>query len=259
MIELTKPLAFFDLETTGLNVAEDRIVSIAIHKINIDGTEDIKYKLVNPTIPIPKGSMEVHGITDEMVKDEPTFKQMAKGMMAFLEGCDLGGYNAINYDLPLLSEEFARCNIMYPPLDLKIVDAGRIFHLQEPRTLEAALKKYCGKTLENSHNAAADTQATVDVFLAQLEVYKGDIGESIIDIHSYCQGNDTRADLSNKIIIENGDYYFNFGKEKGKKVVDAVGFANWMLDKDFTYNTKLVIKKVLEDAGIKVKPIKLPI
>jgi len=258
MIELTKPLAFFDLETTGLNVAEDRIVSIAIHKIHTDGTVEKKYKLINPTIPIPKEASNVHSITDEMVANEPTFKQMAKGMKEFLDNCDLGGYNAINYDLPLLSEEFARCGIMYPPLDLKIVDAGRIFHLQEPRTLEAALKKYCGKTLEDSHNAEADTQATVDVFLAQLELYD-DIGDNITEIHTYCQGDDTRADLSNKIVMKNGEYYFNFGKCKGMRVQDDVGFANWMLDKDFTYNTKLVIKKALEEAGKEVKPIKLPI
>jgi DNA polymerase-3 subunit epsilon len=257
MKKLKKPLAFFDLETTGLNVAEDRIVSIAIHKLNVDGTLKKKYRLVNPTIPIPTEASDVHGITDDKVKDEPTFAQLAKGIFAFIEDCDLGGYNMINYDLPLISEEFARCNIMFPSPTVKTVDAGRIFHLKEPRTLEAAYKKYCGKDLDDAHDAQADTEATYEVFMAQLEQYD-DIGETVEEIHAFCKDGDERADLANKIILQDGEYYFNFGKSKGLRVQDDVGFANWMLDKDFTYNTKMVVKYALEKAGKKVKPIAIP-
>jgi len=258
MIKLTKPLAFFDLETTGLNIAEGRIVSIAIHKLNIDGTIEKKYRLINPTIPIPKEASDVHGIVDENVKDEPTFSQLSKGLHGFIKDCDLGGYNAINYDIPLLSEEFARCQIMFPSLQVKMVDAGRIFHLKEPRTLEAAYKKYCGGDMEDAHDAEADTQATYEVFLAQLEQYD-DIGKTTEEIHQFCKDGDNRADLANKIIIdENGDYIFNFSKAKGKRVIDDVEMANWILDKDFTYNTKMVVKYALEKAGLKVPPISTP-
>jgi DNA polymerase-3 subunit epsilon len=258
MLELKRPLAFFDLETTGLNVAEDRICSIAIHKLGIDGEVEKKYTLINPTIPIPKEASEVHKITDDMVKDKPTFRQLSKGIHAFLQDCDLGGYNMINYDLPLLSEEFARCQLMFPSPTVKTVDAGRIFHIKEPRTLESAYLKFCNKTMDDFHNAEADTQATYEVFMAQLEKYD-DIGETTEEIHKFCKDGDNRADLSNKIVInEKGEYVFNFGKCKGQRVQDDVGFANWMLDKDFTYNTKLVVKHALEKAGKEVAPIVLP-
>jgi len=255
-INLKKPVIFFDIETTGLNVATDRICSIALSKLNTDGTIDKRYRLLNPTISIPQEATDVHGIKNEDVSKEPTFKQISKGLYYFMQGCDLGGYNAVNFDLPLLSEEFARCGMMFPDLSTKIVDAGRIFHLMNPRTLEAAYKEYCGKDLEDAHDAQVDTDATLEVFMKQVEVHE--IGNSIDEISLFCKQDDNRADLANKIILVDGEYLFNFGKSKGLPVHEDIGFARWMLDKDFTYNTKMIIKYALERAGIDCPEIKTP-
>ena len=165
-LNLKKPIVFFDLETTGVEVAKDRIVEIGIVKLFPDGTRESKVRLINPTIPIPEEAAEVHGITDDKVKGEPTFKQLAKNLHAYLKGCDLGGYNSNRFDVPLLVEEFLRCGIEFPEPTTNMIDVFKIFTINEQRTLEAAVKFYCDKDLEDAHSAEADINATIDVFEA---------------------------------------------------------------------------------------------
>jgi len=255
MLKLERPLCFFDLETTGLNITTSRIVSLAVMKIMPDGDVITKSRLVNPLVPIPPETTDIHGIKDEDVADAPPFKQIAKSLHEFMSGCDLGGYNMKNYDLPLISEEFARCGLSFPAFDQKLVDAGVIFKIMEQRTLTAAYKFFCGKDLEDAHDAEADTNATYEVFEAQVKRYGEEIGTTIDEIHNFTD--DGRVDLANKIVRnENGEYVFNFGKSKGKRVIDDVGFAEWMLGKDFTYNTKVAVNYALEKGGYPTIPIK---
>ena len=159
-LNLTRPIAFIDLETTGVNISNDRIVEIAIVKILPDGTRQVKRKLINPQIPIPAGASDVHGITDDMVKDAPSFKQVANEIKQFIENCDLGGYNSNRFDIPMLIEEFLRAGVSFSADGRKLVDVQKVFHMMEQRTLGAAYKFYCNKTLEDAHSAEADATAT---------------------------------------------------------------------------------------------------
>lgn len=173
-LKLKKPLAIIDLETTGVNITRDRIVEICIAKANLDGTVETRTKKVNPTIPIPLETSLIHGIYDEDVANEPTFKQLARSLAQFLEGCDLAGFNSNRFDIPMLVEEFLRVDSnLFDIKNRKLIDVQRIFHLMEPRTLSAAYKFYCQKTLENAHSAEADTLATLEVLCAQVERYEG--------------------------------------------------------------------------------------
>ena len=169
MLQLTKPLAFIDLETTGINLGTDRIVEIAIVKILTDGTKSVKRKLINPEMPIPAASSEVHGITDDMVKEAPTFKQLAQELKQMLDGCDLAGYNSNRFDIPLLMEEFLRAQVEFEMKGRRLLDVQTIFHKLEPRTLSAAYKFYCEKTLTDAHSAEADAQATYQILEAQVQ------------------------------------------------------------------------------------------
>lgn len=164
-LNLTKPIAFFDLETTGTSVTHDRIVEISIIKVHPEGNEEVFTTLLNPTIPIPKEPSEIHGIYDEDVVDAPTFKEVAQEVEQFLAGCDLGGYNHTQFDIPVLMEEFGRCGVDFKMENRRIIDAQKVFYLMEPRTLSAAYKFYCGKSLEDAHSAEADTRATYEVVL----------------------------------------------------------------------------------------------
>ena len=170
-LQLTRPIAFIDLETTGINISTDRIVEIAIVKISPDGTRVVKRKLINPEMPIPVGSTEIHGITDEMVKDAPSFKQAANELKQFIDNCDMGGYNSNRFDIPMLIEEFLRVGMEFSIDGRKLVDVQRVFHMMEQRTLSAAYKFYCQKTLDGAHSAEVDATATWEVLEAQMERY----------------------------------------------------------------------------------------
>ena len=242
----------FDLETTGTNISQDRIVEIAMVKAMPDGTIEEKCRKLNPTIPIPLETSLIHGIYDEDVKDEATFKQVAKSLAQFLEGCDLGGFNVLGFDVPMLVEEFLRANVEFDVENRKIVDAQKIFHLMEKRNLTAAYKFYCDKKLENAHSAMADTQATYEVLVSQIEKYEGveafdNLGKPLATIendmgilHNLTTSN--RVDLAGRMILKDDVETFNFGKHRGKPVMEVLqkepSFYDWMMKGDFPLDTK---------------------
>ena len=219
-LQLSRPLAFIDLETTGVNISIDRIVEIAVVKINPDGTQQVKRKLINPLMPIPKSSSDVHGITDDMVKDAPSFKQVANEFKQFMEQCDLGGYNSNRFDIPMLIEEFLRVGIEFSVDGKKLVDVQKVFHMMEQRTLSAAYKFYCQKSLEGAHSAEVDATATWEVLEAQVERYP-QIGNTVESIVKFT-GEDDIVDFARRFIKENGVEIFNFGKHKGKPVAQVL-------------------------------------
>jgi len=208
-LSLTRPICFIDLETTGINVSTDRIVEIAIVKIGVDGTKQVKRRLVNPEMPIPKDSSDVHGITDEMVKDAPTFKALANEIKQFMEGADIGGYNSNRFDVPMLNEEFLRAGISADIESRKLLDVQKVFHKMEQRTLSAAYQFYCHKTLEDAHTAEADATATWEVLEAQIERYP-QIGNTVESIVKFT-GEEEIVDFARRLVIENGVIVFNFG------------------------------------------------
>ena len=235
----SKGAVFFDLETTGLDVSKERIVQLAVVKINIDGSKEEKNVIVNPTIPIPKEASDVHGITDEMVKDAPEFKQVAKSFYEYIEGCDLFGYNITGFDIPLLVEELIRAGIDYNFDNIKIVDVMSIYKKLHPRTLSACYNYYTGNILEGSHDALNDTKATVDCFMEMIEQEAELMDKSIDDLQEMSGVDNSRVDFSKKFIRnEAGLICFNFGKSKGLPVSKDLGFIDWMLSKDFTQDTK---------------------
>jgi DNA polymerase-3 subunit epsilon len=246
-LKLSKPLAFFDLETTGVNIATDRIVEISIVKILPDGGKEIKTKLINPTIPISAESSAIHGITDADVADKPTFKEVAKEFAAFIEGCDLGGFNSNKFDVPLLAEEFLRADVDFDVAKRKLVDVQNIFHKMEQRTLSAAYKFYCDKNLDNAHSAEADTMATYEILEAQVEKY--DELENDVKFLSEFSQRTNNADLLGRIVFnEEGIEVFNFGKHKGVPVEQVLvrepGYYNWMMNGDFPLYTKKVLTAI---------------
>ncbi len=246
-LSLKNPIVFFDLETTGINVANDRIVEVAAIKINIDQSEETQKYLINPEVHIPKKTSEIHGIYDEDVKDCPTFKEVAKKLAKFIEGCDLAGYNSNKFDIPLLAEEFIRAGVDIDMRKRKFVDVQTIFHKKEKRTLEAAYQFYCAKTLEDAHSAEADTRATYEVLMAQLDKYedlKNDI-DYLAEFSSYGKS----ADFAGRLVFdEEGDECINFGKHKGKKVKDILvsdpGYYGWIMQGDFPLYTKKIFTEI---------------
>ena len=208
MLKLTKPLAFIDLETTGTNLGTDRIVEIAIVKILPDGTQSIKRKLINPEIAISQGSIDIHGITNEMVKDAPTFRQVANELKQILDGCDIAGYNSNRFDIPLLVEEFLRVQVDFDMKGRKLVDVQKIFHLMEQRTLGAAYKFYCNKHLEGAHSAEADARATHEILEAQTTKYPtlGNTVDSILKVI----GEEVIVDFARRFSMDNGVEVFNY-------------------------------------------------
>ncbi|HJU45354.1 MAG TPA: 3'-5' exonuclease [Chitinophagaceae bacterium] len=253
MLSLQKPLAFIDLETTGTNIATDRIIEIAILRLSPDGTRQVKRKLINPEMPIPQGATEVHGISDEMVKDAPTFKQVANEIKQFLDNCDLGGYNSNRYDLPLLMEEFLRSGIELDMKDRRMLDVQKIFHLMEQRTLSAAYKFYCDKMLEGAHGAEADVAATCEVLEAQIVRYP-QIGNTVESILKFT-GDDQIVDFARRFSMENGVEIFNFGKYKGKPVGEVLKvepqYYDWMMKGDFPLHTKQKLTEIFNRAMLK--------
>lgn len=252
-LNLTRPIAFIDLETTGVNISNDRIVEIAIVKILTDGTKQVKRKLINPQIPIPAGASDVHGITDEMVKDAPSFKQIANEVKQFIENCDLGGYNSNRFDIPMLIEEFLRAGVPFSADGRKLVDVQKVFHMMEQRTLGAAYKFYCNKTLEDAHSAEADATATWEVLEAQIERYP-QIGNTVESIVKFT-GEDDIVDFARRFVKENGVEVFNFGKHKGKPVVQVLKeepqYYDWMMKGDFAMNTKQKLTEIFNRTLIK--------
>lgn len=246
MLQLKKPLAFIDLETTGVNPGTDRIVEIAIVKILIDGTKSVKRKLINPEVPIPKGASDVHGITDEMVKNAPAFKQVAHELKQMLDGCDFAGYNSNRFDIPLLMEEFLRAQVDFDMKNRKLLDVQNIFHKMEPRTLSAAYKFYCSKVLEGAHGAEADASATHEVLEAQIEKYP-ELGNNIDSILKVI-GEDQIVDFARRFVMENGMEVFNFGKFKGRPVADVLKsepqYYDWMMKGDFPQHTKQKLTEI---------------
>jgi len=246
-LNLKKPIAFIDLETTGINVTTDRIVEFSVLKISPNGKEEWMTNRVNPEIPIPPKTTAIHGITDEDVAKSPTFREVGKKLAAFLEGCDLAGYNAIKFDIPVLAEEFLRVNIDFNFRKRRYVDVQVIFHKKEQRTLSAAYQFYCKKELEGAHGSKADTAATFEVLKSQLDRYQdleNDV-EKLADFSSF----NSNVDFAGRIILdENGVEVFNFGKHKGKPVdtvfAEEPAYYSWMMNGEFPLYTKKVITEI---------------
>jgi DNA polymerase-3 subunit epsilon len=246
-LNLKRPIIFFDLETTGVDTANDRIVEISMIKIMPDGEEIVRTRRINPQMHIPEQATAIHGITDEMVKDEPTFAQIAKSMAQFIEGCDFGGFNSNRFDLPMLVEEFMRVGVDVDFRNRQFVDVQTIFHKMEQRTLVAAYKFYCDKDLNEAHSAEADTRATYEVLKAQLDRYP-DLQNDIAALAEFSERGHT-ADFAGRIgYNDKGEEIFNFGKHKGRKVEDVFredpSYYSWMINGDFPLYTKKVITEI---------------
>jgi DNA polymerase-3 subunit epsilon len=259
-LNLKRPLAFFDLEATGTNVGIDRIVEISIIKLNPDGSEEVKTWRVNPEMPIPLETSLVHGIYDQDIKDEPAFKALAEAVAAFISDSDLAGYNSNKFDIPMLMEEFLRAGVLFDLQNRHFVDVQNIFHQMEQRTLKAAYQFYCKKDIINAHSAEADTRATMEVLLAQIEKYdgtefedkKGNRSKPIINdieaLHKFTNLN-SPVDFAGRMVYnDKGEELFNFGKHKGKKVEDVFNmepsYYSWMMNGDFPLYTKRKLEEI---------------
>ncbi|MDQ3394396.1 MAG: 3'-5' exonuclease [Bacteroidota bacterium] len=258
-LNLKKPLAFFDIESTGINIAHDRIVEICFVKAIPGGELITKTMRINPTIPIPLESSLIHGIYDNDVATAPPFKSLAKSMAKFLEGCDLAGYNIIRFDVPLLVEEFLRAGVNFDITNRKLIDAQKIFHMMEKRTLSAAYKYYCNKELDGAHNAEVDTVATYEVLKAQVEKYQGQEVTDSLGKHLGIINNDMETlhkvtatgmvDLAGRFCLNNdGVEVFNFGKHKGKPISLILkkepSYYEWMMNGDFPLDTKRKLTEI---------------
>ncbi|MDR1887408.1 MAG: 3'-5' exonuclease [Prevotellaceae bacterium] len=246
-LNLENPIIVFDLEATGLSLVSDRIVEISIIKIFPNGDEEFKTRRINPEIPIPEEATKIHGITDEDVKDCPKFREIAKSLALFIEGCDLAGYNVFKFDIPLLGEEFLRAGLNVNLHNRKVVDVQNIFHNMEQRTLVAAYKFYCNRTLENAHNAEADTKATYEVLQSQLDRYPE--LQNNVKFLSEFSVNTRNFDYAARIIADKDDEpVFNFGKYKGRKVREIFAieptYYSWIMNGEFTLDTKRVLSEI---------------
>ena len=265
-LNLKNPITFFDLETTGTNTSKDRIVEISVVKVMPNQEVITKTNKINPTIPIPIETSLIHGIYDEDVKEAPTFRNIAKSLAQFLEGSDLAGFNILKFDVPLLVEEFLRADVDFDVSKRKLVDAQKIFHMMEKRTLSAAYKFYCNKSLDNAHSAEADTLATLAVLEAQVEKYDG---QEVVDnlgkklgvikndmgvLHDITSSN--LVDLAGRMVMnKDGKEVFNFGKHRNQLVAEILekepGYYNWIMNGDFPQDTK---RKLTE---IKLRSVKM--
>ena len=252
-LSLQRPLVFIDLETTGINLATDRIVEVAIVKVLQNGTKVVKQKIINPQIPIPKSSSDIHGITDEKVKDAPTFKEVANEFKQFIDNADLSGYNSNRFDIPMLMEEFIRAGITIEMTNRKMVDVQHIFHMMEKRTLGAAYKFYCEKELNGAHSAEADATATWEILEAQLGRYEH-LGNTLETILQFT-GEEKFVDFARRFIMENDIEVFNFGKHKGRPVCDVLKaepqYYDWMMKGDFPLHTKQKLTEILNRTLLK--------
>ncbi len=259
-LNLKNPIIFFDIESTGLNIASDRIVELSALKISPNGDQELKTRRLNPTILISPEAQAIHGISNEDVKDCPTFKEVAKSLASWMTGCDFAGYNSIKFDIPMLAEEFLRAGIEFDFRKRKLVDVQNIFHKMEQRTLKAAYKFYCNKDLIDAHTAEADTRATYEILKAQLDKYNGveietNKGEKIKPIvndmkslYSFTK-NSNWVDLVGHIVYNSSNKEcFNFGKYKNQLVEDVFkndpGYYSWMMNADFPMSTKKIITQI---------------
>lgn len=272
-LNLKRPLAFFDLETTGVNVASDRIVEISILKAMPDGTEQIKTMRINPGMPIPLESSLIHGIYDEDISREPSFKQAGEELARFLDDCDLAGYNSNKFDIPVLMEEFLRAGIDFDIDNRHFIDVQNIFHQMEQRTLRAAYQFYCGKVIENAHSAEADIKATYEVLLAQIGKYenkdwedkKGVISKPVQNnieaLHKFTNLNKPVDFAARMVYNEDGIEVINFGKHKGRSVEDVFqsepSYYNWMQNGDFPLYTKRCLEKIWKRWNAKKEALRL--
>lgn len=247
-LNLKRPMVFFDLETTGVDPAKDRIVEISMVKVMPDGSEEVRTRLINPQMHIPETATAIHGITDDDVREAPSFAQIAKSLYKFIEGCDFGGFNSNRFDLPMLVEEFLRAGVDVDFKRRRFVDVQNIFHKMEQRTLVAAYKFYCGKDLTEAHSAQADTMATYEVLKAQLDRYS-DTLQNDVDFLAKYSSFTKNVDFAGRIVYnEAGVEVFNFGKYKGMPVAEILkkdpGYYGWIMNGDFTLNTKNVLTKI---------------
>jgi DNA polymerase-3 subunit epsilon len=246
-LHLKNPIVFFDLETTGINITNDRIVEISYLKVKPDGSEESRTRRINPQTPIPKQATAIHGITDEDVKDCPTFKEVAKSLATQIEGCDLAGFNSNRFDIPMLAEEFLRAGVDIDLNKRKFIDVQTIFHKMEQRNLIAAYKFYCGKELTEAHSAEGDARATYEILMSQLDRYpelENDVG-ALSKFSSFNQN----VDFAGRMIYnESGDEVINFGKYKGLLVKDVLkkdlGYYGWIMQGDFPLNTKQKLTEI---------------
>jgi DNA polymerase-3 subunit epsilon len=249
-LSLDRPIAFIDLETTGLNSSFDRIIELSVLKIHPDGSEEMKSVRVNPEIPISAGATKIHGIKDADVAGEPTFRQYAKNLMAFLDGCDLSGFNAIRFDLPMLRAEFVRVGMELNLENRKVVDPMVIFHQMEPRDLGAAYKKYCGKTLDDAaHTSAGDVRAAMEILDAQVQYY-ADLGNSMASLHDMCHPKEPDwIDDEGKLLTTNNGPALGFGKYRGRLLKDVAkldtDYLNWIINGDFTDQVKQLAREAV--------------
>lgn len=246
---MKKPIIYFDLETTSTDVTKDRIVEISCIKYNIDGTTEKKYSLINPETEIPLEASEVHGITNEAVKDSPTFKQIAKSMRSWFEGCDLAGYNSNNFDVPLLSAEFERAGVDGINWNPNLLDVLVLYRYLYPNTLSDVYKRLTGKELEGAHSAENDvlgTKEIADILIPQLREIAEEKIETVEEIDKYLQGDQKRFDLAGKLYVDKGGVVrYGFGKDKDKSVVENKGFGQWMLNQSFPKETKDKIREII--------------
>lgn len=247
-LNLKNPIIFFDLETTGTDINKDRIVEISYIKVFPNGNEESKNMRINPGMHIPESSSQVHGITDDDVKDCPLFKDVAKSIAKVFEGCDIAGFNSNRFDIPLLVEEFLRVGVDLDLRKHKFIDVQNIYHKLEKRTLIAAYKYYCGKNLEDAHSALADTKATYEVLQAQLDHYPNELKNDVNFLSEFSTMTKTVDFAGRMAYDENGNEVFTFGKYRGMKVTDVLhrdpGYFGWILQGDFTLDTKRELMKI---------------
>jgi DNA polymerase III subunit epsilon len=249
-LKLERPLAFFDIESTGISPRADRIIDLSIIKLMPDGTRPARTFRVNPGIPIPPETTAIHGITDEDVKDAPAFEEVAQEVAREFAGCDLAGYNILRFDIPMLVEELTRAGVPTDLAERRIVDVQRIFHQREPRDLEAALAFYCQELHLDAHSAEADVLATIRVLEGQFRRYK-DLPGDVAELDAYCNRRDPAwVDRTGKLKWQDGEVTLNFGKRKGERLRDIVrndaGFAKWMLRSDFPQDTRAIVSDMLD-------------
>ena len=256
-LKLDKPIVFFDLETTGLQIAKDRIIEIAILKIFPNGNKESKTWLINPTIPIPSETTKIHGISDEKVRNEPTFKDLASNILELIRNCDLAGYNSNKFDIPLLVEEFLRAGINFEIKKIKTIDVQNIFHKLEKRTLIAAYKFYCDKNLENAHSAQADTIATYEVLAAQLEKYN-ELKNDVNFLSKFSEIGGEFVDSAGFIRLnKKGEEILSFGKYRNITLIqiwnENPGYFSWFNQADFPQHTKNIMKDFTTKIKLKQK------
>jgi DNA polymerase-3 subunit epsilon len=250
-LQLTRPIAIFDLETTGLNITTDRIVEIAIIRVEVDGSESEYIRRVNPEMPIPAEVSAIHGIFEADIADAPTFAQIADEVVAFIGDSDLAGYNSNKFDIPVLAEELMRAGSAFDVASRRFVDVQNIFHKMEQRTLAAAYQFYCEKPMENAHNALYDARVTLDVFRAQLDRYEA-LENNVDYLSAFSKaGNYNLLDFAGRLALnEQGEAVYNFGKHKGKTIREVSriepGYYGWMLDADFPLYTKKCLRAEMD-------------